>query len=109
MECAGVEEATQSALRAVRPGGRVVLYGVHVRPLASFDLNTIVLRDLVVFGTLSDRRGWREVIEMVASGKLQLDPLITHRYTLESAPAAYEAVRKRSDGLVKAVITLGHG
>ena len=107
MECAGAAEATRDAFDAVRPGGRVVLYGVHVKPLAEFDLNGIVLRDLVVFGTLSDRRGWREVIDLVSSGQLQLDALITHRFTLESAPAAYEAVRNRTDGLMKAVITLG--
>jgi L-iditol 2-dehydrogenase len=107
MDCAGVPEATTHALNLVRAGGRVVLYGVHVKPIAEFDVNKIVLRDLVIFGTLSDRVGWREVIELVGSGKLKLDPLITHSFTLENAPGAYEAVRKRTSGLVKAVIKLG--
>ena len=84
---------------------RVVLYGVHAAPLSYLDLNRIVLRDLVVDGALSDRKHWDKVIELVASGELQLQPLITHRFTLENAPEAYDAARKRADGLIKAVIT----
>ena len=105
VDCAGVEEASRNAVAAVRPGGRVVLYGVHAAPLSYLDLNRIVLRDLVVYGALSDRKHWDKVIELVASGELQLQPLITHRFTLENAPEAYDAARKRADGLIKAVIT----
>jgi L-iditol 2-dehydrogenase len=106
MDCAGVEESSRTALKAVRPGGRVVLYGVQAAPLSHLDLNTIVLRDLVVYGALSDRNPWEKVIDLAASGRLQLEPLITHRYTLENAPSAYQAVRHRSNGLIKAVIVL---
>jgi threonine dehydrogenase-like Zn-dependent dehydrogenase len=45
------------------------------------------------------------MIELVSTGKLALDPLITHRFPFEEAPAAYDSVRRGSDGLVKAVIT----
>lgn len=106
MDCAGVEESSRTALQSVRPGGRVVLYGVHAAPLHDLDLNTIVLRDLVVYGALSDRKPWEKVIGLAASGRLQLDPLITHRFTLENAPEAYQVVRHRADGLMKAVILL---
>jgi threonine dehydrogenase-like Zn-dependent dehydrogenase len=64
------------------------------------------LRDLVVFGSLSDRKGWERVIELVSTGKLLLDPLITHRFSFEDGPLAYDFVRRRADGLVKAVILL---
>ncbi len=106
MDCAGVEESSRTALQAVRPSGRVVLYGVHAAPLSDLDLNTIVLRDLVIYGALSDRKPWEKVIELAASGRLQLEPLITHRFILEDAPEAYQAVRHRADGLIKAVIVL---
>lgn len=106
IDCAGAPEALSNALSLVTPGGRVVLYGLHNTPFQSFDLNSIVLRDIVVFGSLSDRHGWKEVIDLVSAGKLLLDPLITHRFPFEDAPAAYDFVRRGSDGLIKAVITL---
>jgi 2-desacetyl-2-hydroxyethyl bacteriochlorophyllide A dehydrogenase len=105
IECAGAADALGNALDAVMPGGRIVTYGVHTRPFESFDVNRIVLRDLVVFGALSDRRGWEKVIELVSQGKLLLEPLISHRFPFEDAPAAYDLVRRSPDGLIKAVIT----
>lgn len=106
VDCAGVPEALTAALTSVTPGGRVVLYGLHGGPLPSFDVNTIVLRDLVVFGALSDRQGWERVIELASNRSLRLDPLITHRFPLDEAPAAYEFVRQGADELIKAVIVL---
>lgn len=106
MDCAGTDEAFLTALESLMAGGRLVLYGVHRRPLSALDLNLIVLRDLVVYGALSDRRGWEKVIDLAASGALRLAPLITHRFSFEDAPAAFETVRNRPDGLIKAVITM---
>jgi alcohol dehydrogenase len=105
IECAGAADAMSNALDAVIPGGKIVTFGVHTSPFESFDVNRIVLRDLIVFGALSDRQGWEKMIELVSAGKLALDPLITHRFPFAEAPAAYDAVRSGSDGLVKAVIT----
>lgn len=106
VECAGSVDALNNALRAVVPGGRLVLYGLQNVPLPSFDMNTIILRDLVIFGSLSDRLGWETVIDLVSKQLLQLKPLITHRFSFQDAPQAYEFVRAGSDGLVKAVILM---
>jgi len=106
IDCAGAADALTNALASVTPGGRILLYGLHTTPFQSFDVNRIVLRDLVVFGALSNRNGWEEVIELVSKGELQLGPLITHRFSFEDAPAAYDFVRQGSDGLIKAVIVL---
>ena len=105
-ECGGTPATVAAALAATTPGGRLVVYGVQKAPLERFDLNQIVVRDLVIYGALSDRFGWEQVIELVRSGKLRLKPLITHRFPLAAAPAAYDLVRKKSDGVVKAVIVL---
>jgi threonine dehydrogenase-like Zn-dependent dehydrogenase len=83
-----------------------VFYGVQAAPLERFDINRLVLKDLVVFGALSDRRGWEQVIALVETGKLRLAPLITHRFPLDCAPQAYELVRNKAGGVVKAVLTL---
>jgi L-iditol 2-dehydrogenase len=103
---AGTAASLAFALAAVRPGGRVLLYGVHECPVPQFDANQIVLKDLTIYGSLSDREGWDEVIALVASRKLRLAPLITHRFPLESAPEAYDFVRQKKDGVVKAVLLL---
>ena len=105
-ECAGSPETAAAALDAAIPGGKVVFYGVQKAAVDHFALNRVVLKDLVVFGALSDRRGWEQVIALVKSGSLRLAPLITHRFPLDCAPAAYELVRGKAEGVVKAVLTL---
>lgn len=106
VDCAGTSDALQSVLGAVRLGGRIVLYGLQRAPIKSLDVNSIVLRDLIVFGALSDRKGWERVIEMVANGDLLLAPLISHRFPFNEGPHAYDFVRRKADGLMKAVILL---
>jgi 2-desacetyl-2-hydroxyethyl bacteriochlorophyllide A dehydrogenase len=103
-ECAGSPETAAAALDAAIPGGKVVFYGLQKNAIDHFALNRIVLKDLVVFGALSDRRGWEQVISLVKNGDLRLAPLITHRFSLDCAPAAYELVRSKADGVVKAVL-----
>lgn len=106
LDCAGTAASTQHALQTVRPCGRVLLYGVHEETIEKFDANQIVLKDLVVYGALCDRTGWNDVIELVASGQLNLKDLITHRLRLEDGKQAYDAVRQRTQGLIKAVLLL---
>lgn len=105
-ECAGTHQSVAAAIEGVIAGGKVVFYGVQTAALEQFDLNRIVLKDLTVFGALSERRGWEQVIRLVDTGELRLEALITHRFPLDSAPAAYELVRRKADGVVKAVLTL---
>jgi 2-desacetyl-2-hydroxyethyl bacteriochlorophyllide A dehydrogenase len=104
LDCAGTSASTQYALQAVRPCGRVLLYGVHEEAIDGLDINQIVLKDLVVFGALCDRTGWDHVIELVASGAVNLKSLITHRFAIEDAAQAYDVVRRRDQGLIKAVL-----
>jgi threonine dehydrogenase-like Zn-dependent dehydrogenase len=106
IDCAGTEESAKFAIDCTIPGGRVVLFGVYPGPLPQFDANLIVLRDLVVYGALSDRRGWEDVITLVSTGKLRLRPLITHRFPLSQAPDAYALVAAKAPGVMKAVLEI---
>ena len=104
IDCAGTSQSAKRALSIVRPGGRVLFYGVHEHPINDLDLNQIVLKDLVVLGAQSDRNGWEEVIDLVTSRTLDLRSLITHRFSLEEGRRAYELVGKREESVIKAVL-----
>jgi threonine dehydrogenase-like Zn-dependent dehydrogenase len=106
VDCAGTSGSTLRALSAPRMGGRVLLFGVHEQPVRELDINQIVLRDLVVFGAMSDRTGWQDVIELITSGALNLKCLITHRFSLEDGAIGYDMMRRRTEGLIKAVLLL---
>jgi threonine dehydrogenase-like Zn-dependent dehydrogenase len=103
-DAAGTPESLRTAIELVAPQGNVVLYGVHGAPVSQVDIDRIILKDLVVYGALSDRFGWEDMIGWVESGKLNLRDIITHRFPLERAQEAYETVRDRRDGAIKAVL-----
>jgi 2-desacetyl-2-hydroxyethyl bacteriochlorophyllide A dehydrogenase len=104
IDCAGTSSSIKQALKVVRPCGRVLLYGVYENAIDRLDLNLIVLKDLVLFGSQSDRTGWEDVIAMVSSGTLNLKSLITHRFALEDGPHAYDLVHRREPTAIKAVL-----
>ena len=106
VDCAGTADSAKDVLECATASGTVLLYAVYSRPIHQFNLNRIVLRDLRVFGALSDRHGWESVIELVETGRLRLNSLITHRFRLEQAQLAFESVGNQVDGLVKAVFVL---
>lgn len=105
-DAAGTEKSLHTALDIVRPQGKVVLYGVHGAPVLSVDIDTIILKDLEVYGALSDRLGWGDMIGWVAGGRVNLRDIITHRFPLERAQEAYETVRERKGGAIKAVLNV---
>jgi predicted dehydrogenase/threonine dehydrogenase-like Zn-dependent dehydrogenase len=47
----------------------------------------------------TEQRNFEAVLDMMASGRLDVDPLITHRFPFESAPVAYETVTGDSKAL----------
>jgi L-iditol 2-dehydrogenase len=104
IDCAGTSGSVKYALNAARPCGKVLLYGVYEHSVDQLDLNLIVLKDLVVYGSQSDRNGWEEVIDLVNSGSLDLKCLITHRFELEDGPKGYDLVHRRNPPVIKAIL-----
>lgn len=104
-EAAGNRGAVLDGIEAVRPQGKVVLYGVHGAALPAMPLDRIVLKDLVVYGALANRTGWEDLIQMVARGQINLGRLITHTFPLEAADA-YAASSDRGSRCLKAVLRI---
>lgn len=103
-EATGSEKAALQLLEILRPQGRGVLYGVHGRPIRELPIDRIVLKDLVIYGALSNRTGWEELIGLVADGKLDLASLITHTFPLSQAAEGVACTRERREGAIKAVL-----
>ena len=107
-DAAGTEKAILDAIQAVRAQGRVVLYGVPDSTIREFPVQDVVLKDIALYGSLPDRVGWSELIDLVATRRLDLGSLITHRYPLEKAGEALRTMRDRRDGAIKAVLQVAH-
>lgn len=76
-------------------------------PFESIDLNQIHYRELHLHGANSSvRRDYEEAIRLIESGKIDPEPLITHRFALEQFN---EAFRTQADPSIKSLkVVLQH-
>jgi 2-desacetyl-2-hydroxyethyl bacteriochlorophyllide A dehydrogenase len=101
---AGLHEAFTS----VRKGGRVVLVGGFVKSL-DVDLKSIVDNELSVLGSFcygysGMRRDFDSSIELIASRKVLVRELITHRFGLAAIATAFETALDKNSRSVKVEI-----
>jgi 2-desacetyl-2-hydroxyethyl bacteriochlorophyllide A dehydrogenase len=104
LECSGSPAAVNLALAAVRPGGRVALVGLVGQASVPVDVEAIVLNDFDVVGVAGSPGVWPDTIRLVASGAIDVRPLITHRVPLGQVAEAVDLVRRRADGAIKVLV-----
>jgi len=94
LEMSGAPKAFEEGFRALRNGGTAALLGLPAKPV-TFDFNTnIIFKGCTVLG-INGRRMWEtwyQMEELVLSGGLELDEIITHEYPLEDYKTAFETM-----------------
>jgi len=100
VEAAGAPQTVAGSLEMVRSKGTIVFLGLPEKP-ALIDVTKIAHKQPKIVGVLG---GSMEVsIHLLASGKVDTRPLITHRYSLDDAPAAFD-MSLRADEAIKVMI-----
>ena len=108
--CTLVVEATNSpdgfrdAITATRIGGRIVLVGIpdgdtYTLPAADARRRALKIKFARRMGEVYPR-----AIELVASGKVDVRSMVSHRVSLEETPATFAALARNAPGYVKALI-----
>lgn len=105
LECSGNAAATREAVSTVARAGHVVLIGMGADDL-SLPLPVVQDRELVLTGAFRYANTWPTAIDLVASGRVDLDGLVTGHYGLDEVEDALTAAR-REPTTVKAVVRPG--
>jgi threonine dehydrogenase-like Zn-dependent dehydrogenase len=108
IEALGTQATFETALRVLRPGGTLSSLGVYSHNLnVPHDAYAAGLGDHRIVTTLcpGGKERMRRLIEMVRRGKLDLTPLLTHRFKLADINKAYKLFGERVDGVMKVAIT----
>ena len=107
VEFAGTSEAARQAIQLARRGGRVVLAGATGpgRELSGVDLSSIVRGHLDIYGSLANPRGIsRRGLQLIASGAVDVRPLITHCFALDHFAEAWATFVERRDGAIRVML-----
>ena len=108
IEALGTQATFENALRVLRPGGTLSSLGVYSGKLqVPYDAFGAGLADYRIVTTLcpGGKERMRRLIAMVQSGRVDLRPLITHRFKLSDIKDAYRVFSERLDGVLKVAIT----
>jgi L-iditol 2-dehydrogenase len=87
VDCSGAPAAILAGLPAVRPGGAVVLVGMDAEDL-SIPVPLIQTREITLTGTFRYANTYPEAIALAASGRVDLDALVTGRVDLDHVEEA---------------------
>jgi L-iditol 2-dehydrogenase len=103
LECSGHPQATTSSIRVLAPAGRAVLVGMGADVL-TLPLADVQDRELEIVGVFRYANTWSTAVELAASGRVVLDPLVTGHYPLTAVREALTA-GVTVPGTVKVVVT----
>jgi threonine dehydrogenase-like Zn-dependent dehydrogenase len=108
IEALGTPATFEAALRSLRPAGRLSSLGVYSGKLAiPHDAFAAGLGDHSIVTTLcpGGKERMRRLLELVRRGRIDLTPLLTHRFPLDRIADAYALFGERRDGVLKVAIT----
>ena len=103
MEVVGATPTVQTAIEATRKGGHVTLIG-NLAPQVDFPLQLVVTRELAIYGTCGSNGEYPECINLLASGAIQVEPLITAIATLDEGPEWFDRLYAAEAGLMKVIL-----
>lgn len=96
-ECSGSPKAWQGLMELPRPGGVVVVVGLPVEPV-EIDIAMASTRELRIENVFRYAHQYERAIALIASGKVDLKPLISETFGFEDSIKAFErAVEARPD------------
>jgi alcohol dehydrogenase len=107
IEALGRQPTFEAALRSVRPGGILSSLGVYSGKLvAPYEAVYAGLGDQRIVTTLcpGGKERMRRLMEMVATRRMDLTPLVTHRFALDDLSEAFELFSHQRDQVMKVAI-----
>ena len=101
VECTGNQEGFAIARRALRPRGTLVLKSTYAGHL-TFDASSLVVDEITLIGS---RCGpFAAALEVLAAGKVDVEPLIQARYPLSEGLTAFTRAQER--GVLKVLLEI---
>ena len=104
IEAAGALAAQEEAAQMVKRGGTVVLIGIPPEDRLIMTHHLVRRKGLTVKLCRRMKLVYPRAITLAKRGMVDLGSMVTHRFSLEQADAAFRMVRDYSDGVIKAAV-----
>jgi L-iditol 2-dehydrogenase len=105
-ECAGALPTIESAINVARKGSSIIAVGVFGEKVP-VDMALVNDAELTIIGTaryvIED---FRHAIQLVQDGRVNLNPLVTHRFDFQDYLKAYQQIENSGDETMKVIISV---
>jgi len=103
IDATGEIEGAEAAVSIAGSAARIVILTLRDEPMRLHPWQ-LVRQELTLLGSRLTRADFGDLLALVASGKAPLERLVTHRYPLAEAPAAFRVACNRPPGLIKTIV-----
>ncbi|KYO21448.1 sorbitol dehydrogenase [Alligator mississippiensis] len=93
VECTGAQDCIQAGIYATHSGGTLVLVGMG-QEMVTIPIVNAAVREVDIRGIFRYCNTWPMAISLLASKRVNVKPLVTHRFPLEQALEAFETTKK---------------
>jgi len=104
VEAAGTESSLQGCCDVISPGGVLVVFGIFHEKVREFDPFFLYQKEPVIYGSKGAAGAHQEAIQLLEEKRLQIVPMITHRFPLEEAPEAFKIFEDKIPDALRIVI-----
>jgi L-iditol 2-dehydrogenase len=102
-EVVGVTSVLRTLIESIRKGGEITLIG-NVSAEINLPLQLVVTRQLKLQGSCAICGEYEPVLDLISSGGIQIDPLISEIGSLEEGPQLFNRLYQHEKGLFKVIL-----
>jgi L-iditol 2-dehydrogenase len=102
-EVVGIGATLQAAIACLKKGGALTMVG-NLRPTVEFPMQAVVTRQLSLFGSCSSAGEYPACLDLIASGKVDVDSFISAVVPLAEGAAWFDRLYAAEPGLMKVIL-----
>lgn len=107
IECVGHQDQQMNlCIELCRPGGRLLSFGVPPEIINGLRWRDLFFKNVTVHTSLGPdfSRDFPLAMQWIGEGRIDVSPVITHRFPLSQIQEAFEVFRDRRDGAIKVIV-----
>jgi len=103
-EAAGTSSALQDCFRVLKSGGSLIAFGIFGDTIKDFDPSFLYHKEPVIYGSKGGDGSYQEAVQVLEEKRLQIVPMITHRFPLEETAEAFKTFEEKVPDALRIVI-----
>jgi D-xylulose reductase len=105
VDCSGNAAAIAAAPHCLRGGGKIVFVGMPQGPVP-IDIVAMQVKEITTYSIFRYANDYERSVALIASGQIDVKPLISRRYAFEDSKAAFDFAASAPADVIKVVINL---